>query len=214
MADLHLARKSGHIALHSSGHLKLYHPGYTASLSSSPAYWGEVSEIEEIVYDENYDANLFAFLEARIAAAVAAMASGSASKSLNNGGVQPAGGQFYHVWGQAAAKGWIYSLSANSGAPFGSPICDLTVTLTTNQYGINGTPYVVVGTGSSAPTGNPNAWSGSQTLTATATLTDFAFGAYVWCAGWFTGVGGISYGAPQIGVSASLSFSNFRYRSA
>lgn len=73
---------------------------------------------------------------------------------------------------------------------------------------------MIVGTGASAPTGNPNAWTGSQTLTATATLTDFAIGSYVWCAGWFSGVNTVSYGAPYIGVSASLSFSNFRYRSS
>lgn len=216
MANFHLeGHSSKHLARHSSKHLKLHHPGYTTALTSSPGYTGSAEGTETIPYDENYDPTLFGILEQRSVAAILAMNEGSALNSSVHAGHSSIGGSVYNVWGSAHAKGCIYTVTANSGAPFGAPICDLTITLSSTQYGITGTPILIVGSGASAPTGNPRLWSGTQ-VTASGVLADFSIAEYVWIAGWFTGAIDITYAAPQIEVSvvSALSFGSIRYQSA
>lgn len=214
MTDIHLEKHSSkHLARHSSNHLKLRHPGYTTEFVSSPGYSGYVEGEETIPYDENFDGTLFGLLAQRVNSAILAMTSGSTAKSLVCAGHAPRGGNYYNVWGSAQSKGQIYRVTANGGAPFGSPLCDLTVTFSSYQYGISGTPFLRIGTGPSAPTGDPRNWAGTQ-ITASSVLTDFSIGTYVWLMGWFSGAISVSYGAPQIEVSGTLAFGTVRHQTS
>ena len=118
MANLHLElHSSKHLARHSSKHLKLRHPGYTTALASSIGYAGYVQGNETIPYDENFDATLFGILEQRAVAAILAMTEGPASDSHVRAGNSLFGGNDYNVWAETHARGRIYTVTANSGAP-------------------------------------------------------------------------------------------------
>ena len=214
MAHLGL-HSSGHLSLHSSGHLGLEssHEGYSISTSSTPRYYGEANAYETVIFDDDFAANIIAYQVDRINTSMAAMASsGTGPAGVINSGYHPAGAQDYSIWANLAAGGIIYAVVAKGGDPFGVPKCDLVVTISGSNTGSAGSLNVVVGSGGTAPSGNPKEWTGSSTLSATTTIFDFEFSPYIWLGCYFTDPSSVTelVGASR-SVTASLKMTNVRY---
>ena len=200
---------SGHLTLHSSGHLALRHPGFTFALLSSSSYGGNSSVLKEIEYDK-IESIVKIEMASRINASIASMSSsGSSSGASINAGYYPSGGQYYTIWGEVYGGGSVYSVLAKDGADFGTPKCDLEVTVTAASQGVSGTPIISIGTGSISPTGNPIQWSGI-TITSSTTLFNFQFGTRIWFSCWFTSPASVTSLTPSRTCKASLKFTNVK----
>lgn len=204
----HLMRKAnGHLLRTSTGHLRLKHPGYAVTYSSASAYEGDATI--DIEPEEETNSPLYSYFPGRVSAAIAAMSAGSSyAQALYVRDLFGASGMgWWHTISAAVrAYGAVYTVTAKSGAPFGSPLADIDVTIT---GGI--APVVKVGTGSSAPTGNPKDWTGTA-LYASDTIEDIEIGAYVWFSLWVIPPGSYSANPYTDAPSASISVSNIRYR--
>lgn len=205
----HLMRKAnGHLLRTSTGHLRLKHPGYAVSYSSTAQYVGTSSI--DIEPEEETNSPLYSYFAARVSAAIAAMASGTTVSVpiLTVGDLwgQSGMGWWHYISSAVKSIGMIYTVAANSGAPFGSPLADIDVTITGGT-----SPLVKVGTGSSAPTGNPKDWTGTS-VTASGTLEDIELNAYLWFSVWCVPPGSYSSNPYDDSYTASISATNIRYR--
>jgi hypothetical protein len=206
----HLTLSNGHLALHSSGHLRLQHPGYTFSAAATTRYKGSASE--DFVTDPYDPDPQYSEWPGVVAAAIASMTSGSTTSRPNFTVYDGVFYEVHHVVAAAKSFGYVYTITANSGAPFGSPLADIEVTIGNGYYGSSIAPLIKVGTSDTLPTGNPIDWSGTSCLTSQ-TLEDFAFKKYLWT------VIPSSYSASSPSpyeeyISASISATNIRYVSS
>ena len=207
MSNLKL-HESGHLALHSSGHLRLKHPGYTFSSAVQTRYVGSASadfETDPVDPDPQY-------LEfpGVVSSAIADMTSGTTVSKPN---FTVSDGLFYGIHSVSAAVqsyGYIYTITAKSGAAFGCPLADIEVTIGNGYYGIAIAPLIKVGTSDTLPTGNPINWAGTSCLSSQ-TLEDFAFKKYLWYTIWCVVPSSYSVNPYAEYIAASISPTNIRY---
>jgi len=214
----HLYRASAsprHLRRRSTGHLALRHPGYTIAASAQCSFYGKADTVERIPWtDPNIDPQVIAAIGAQLNAALASMVS-SASVGYGeiNGVYSPAGGAWYSISAEARSGGNVYSVTANNSAPFGAPLCDLTVTVYAPASGSTGSPLVGIGAGSSTPSlsTDPSGWPVDQTISSTTTLYDFELKPYLWLTCWFTNPSSINDVSLHRLTSVSISAGNIRY---
>lgn len=209
---MHLMLSSaGSLKLHSSGHLRLKHPGYVTTLQTTSQYYAYVQDYYLIPYEDPMEPKVIPYVRQQALAAIAAMvSSGSGTQAELEGGYYPAGGQYYSVFAWSKPTGLIYSVTANDGADFGNPLCDLTVTVTGSNTGSAGALLVSVGSGSTCPSGNPISWGGTP-LSATTTFPDFTLSPYLWLSCWFSSTDSVTSASLDRTCSASISLANVRY---
>lgn len=214
----HLGRKSAsprHLLRKSTGHLAFKpHPGYTAS-ESSVSYYGSSENYESVEYNDEFYNRIMGFEVVRLTAAIPAMSIGSGPfgnyGSIIGAGYEWGGGTYYNIKGMCKSLGKVTTVTPNSGAPFGNPLCDLVVTVTSSITGASGLGIVTIGTSDTAPTGNPLGWSGT-TISSSQTLADFQFKRYIWLGCWHSNPTSVTNVNVDRQCSASLSLNNIRYQ--
>lgn len=149
---------SGHLELSSSGtlvrsftgHLKLARQVYTAALDPDAS--------RTYAAGQDLDDNMTNAEE--VAAAVAAMQALTSSATTTD---RARAGVVWFFGGGAFNDGVVFRVTANNGGSFGNPVAASISIGVSACSGCGGgyTGTLVVGTGSSAPTGQPRTWQGS-----------------------------------------------------
>ena len=187
MGSQHLRlSSSGHLSLSTSGHLRLYDT-FTIGIDSYSKYAATVDR--SFSWPDSYAPQ--SELNSGCSAALTALATGG-SQSYNAAQI------YYQVlsWSGTTATvrfgavvtGWVYKLSPTLGTTFpGEVVCPiLTITQATNTSPYasytSSAGFMIVGTGSSAPSGNPRGWSANLHSGGTSTLTNVTLNQYLWVA--------------------------------
>ena len=206
MPHLLRSQSAGHLMRRT--HLRLKHPGYTIGSPTSVAWGGDYGK--DVEHDTEKNSPDYGEFPGVVSAAIASMSSGGRPNTLSVSDIWGGAGMgYYHyVSASVCAIGYIRAVTANGGAPFGSPLADISVSI---SGGIS--PLVRVGTGSTPPGGNPKDWGGAAVSTSS-TLGDVSIGGYVWYSVWVVVPGSYSSNPYTDIPSASISLSNIRFQPA
>lgn len=203
MPHLLRSQSTGHLMRRT--HLRLKHPGYTIGSPTSVAWGGDYGK--DVEHDTEKNSPDYGEFPGVVSAAIASMSSGGGPNTLSVSDIWGGSGMgYYHyVSASVCAVGYIYAVSANGGAPFGSPLADISVSI---SGGIS--PLIRVGTGSTPPGGNPKDWGGTAVMSSS-TLGDVILGGYVWYSKWVSVPGSYSSNPYTDNPSSSISIQNIRY---